>query len=96
MKIYSSDFGYKLKNDDSPLTIVDKNANAIINQYLVKTGIPIISKENAQIDYEERKKWSTCWIVDPLDGTKEFIKRTGSFILIDEATNETIAAGMIV
>jgi len=79
MKIYSSDFGYQLKNDDSPLTLADKNANEVINQYLVKTGIPIISEENAQIDYQERKNWSTCWIVDPLDGTKEFIKRNGEF-----------------
>ena len=50
-----------------------------VNTYLVKTGIPIISEENTQIAYEERKNWSTCWIVDPLDGTKEFIKRNGEF-----------------
>ena len=79
MKIYNSDFDYELKNDASPLTIADKNANTIINQYLIKTDIPIISEENAQIAYKERKDWKTCWIVDPLDGTKEFIKRNGEF-----------------
>ena len=79
MKVYNSDFNFELKSDDSPLTLADKNANEVINSYLVKTGIPIISEENAQIDYEIRKKWDTCWIVDPLDGTKEFIKRNGEF-----------------
>ena len=79
MKVYNSDFDYELKDDASPLTIADKNANDIINEYLVKTNIPIISEENAQIDYDVRKEWSTCWIVDPLDGTKEFIKRNGEF-----------------
>ena len=46
---------------------------------MVKTAIPIISEENAQIDYKIRKDWDTCWIVDPLDGTKEFIKRNDEF-----------------
>ena len=79
MKVYNSDFDYELKDDNSPLTIADKNANDVINEYLVKTNIPIISEENAQIDYNIRKLWNTCWIVDPLDGTKEFIKRNGEF-----------------
>lgn len=79
MKVYNSDFDYELKDDASPLTIADKNANDVINEYLVKTNIPIISEENAQIDYSVRKHWNTCWIVDPLDGTKEFIKRNGEF-----------------
>jgi len=79
MKVYNSDFSYELKSDTSPLTIADKNANDIINKYLIQTGIPIISEENAQIDFEERKNWNRCWIVDPLDGTKEFIKRNGEF-----------------
>ncbi len=79
MKVYAGDFDVELKSDASPLTLADKNANEVINSYLVKTGIPIISEENARIDYEIRKKWNTCWIVDPLDGTKEFIKRNGEF-----------------
>jgi 3'(2'), 5'-bisphosphate nucleotidase len=59
--------------------LADKNANKIINKYLVKSKIPIISEENKILSYEERKNWKQCWIVDPLDGTKEFIKRNGEF-----------------
>jgi len=79
MRIYENDFEVEIKLDNSPLTIADTNANKVINSYLVKTGIPIISEENKQTDFEERKKWDTCWMVDPLDGTKEFVKRNGEF-----------------
>lgn len=79
MKIYSQDFEVEIKSDSSPLTIADKNANAIIVKYLLETNIPIISEENKQTDYAQRKNWEICWIVDPLDGTKEFIKRNGEF-----------------
>ena len=80
MKVYrGSDFAVEYKEDDSPLTIADKKCNAIINDYLRDTGIPIISEENRQLPFEERKDWETCWIVDPLDGTKEFVKRNGEF-----------------
>jgi 3'(2'), 5'-bisphosphate nucleotidase len=67
------------KDDQSPLTVADQASNAVINTYLLQTGIPVISEENRQIDYIHRKGWGTCWIVDPLDGTKEFIKRNGEF-----------------
>lgn len=67
------------KEDQSPLTKADEASNAIINAYLRQTGIPIISEENRQIAYDIRKTWASCWIVDPLDGTKEFIKRNGEF-----------------
>ncbi len=79
LKIYETDFSVETKGDDSPLTLADKNANDVINDYLKPTNIPIISEENRQLDYSERKDWSSCWIVDPLDGTKEFIKRNGEF-----------------
>lgn len=80
MRIYNTaDFNVEIKSDDSPLTIADKNANARIMTYLEPTGIPIISEENKLIEYEVRKQWEQCWIVDPLDGTKEFIKRNGEF-----------------
>jgi 3'(2'), 5'-bisphosphate nucleotidase len=79
MKIYSDDFEVTLKPDNSPLTKADEQANAVINSYLLKAGIPIISEENKEIPYEKRKNWDTCWMVDPLDGTKEFIKRNGEF-----------------
>ncbi|MAB37572.1 MAG: 3'(2'),5'-bisphosphate nucleotidase [Aequorivita sp.] len=79
LKIYDTNFDVEHKNDDSPLTQADKNANEVINEYLKPTQIPIISEENRQLDYAERKDWNRCWIVDPLDGTKEFIKRNGEF-----------------
>ena len=80
MDIYESeDFQVESKEDLLPITIADKKATDIINQYLVLTGIPIISEENQQVCCEERKNWESCWIVDPLDGTKEFIKRNGEF-----------------
>ncbi|WP_282134418.1 3'(2'),5'-bisphosphate nucleotidase CysQ [Seonamhaeicola maritimus] len=79
LKIYNRDFTVDYKTDESPLTEADIASNDIINSYLSKTEIPIISEENRQLDYSERKEWNTCWIVDPLDGTKEFIKRNDEF-----------------
>ena len=79
LKIYDTNFNVEIKGDNSPLTLADKNANEVINHYLKATNIPIISEENRQLDYSERKDWKRCWIVDPLDGTKEFIKRNGEF-----------------
>jgi 3'(2'), 5'-bisphosphate nucleotidase len=67
------------KDDNSPLTRADQAANEVINSYLSKTEYPIISEENKQTPYSIRKNWTDCWIVDPLDGTKEFIKRNGEF-----------------
>jgi 3'(2'), 5'-bisphosphate nucleotidase len=79
LKIYTTDFKVEYKGDQSPLTVADQRANDVINSYLEKTAIPIISEENKQTDYSERKNWNRCWIVDPLDGTKEFIKKNGEF-----------------
>lgn len=80
MTVYAQDdLGVEFKDDQSPLTLADKKCNAIINSYLEKTEFPIISEENKLLSYEERKGWDTCWIVDPLDGTKEFVKRNGEF-----------------
>ena len=79
MEIYKEDFDVEYKDDASPLTLADKKANAIIMSFLETTSIPIISEENKQIDYAERQSWSQCWIVDPLDGTKEFVKKNGEF-----------------
>ncbi len=80
LKIYNSDdFDVSYKEGDMPLTRADLAANSIIQKVLEPTGIPIISEENKAIDYSIRKDWEKCWIVDPLDGTKEFIKRNGDF-----------------
>lgn len=80
MKIYNSaDFGIEMKADKSPLTKADKNANDIIEHYLSQTGIEMLSEEGTEIAYSERRTWDIFWMVDPLDGTKEFIKKNGEF-----------------
>lgn len=73
------DFSTQYKEDKSPLTEADLASSDVINAYLNKTDHPIISEENKQLIYSTRKDWDTCWMVDPLDGTKEFIKRNGEF-----------------
>ena len=79
LKVYSSDFEVEHKQDKSPLTLADKNCNDVIEEELEKTNIPILSEEGSKIEYELRKEWEYFWLVDPLDGTKEFIKRNGEF-----------------
>lgn len=79
MKIYTSDFEVEYKEDESPLTLADKVCNEVIVQFLQKSRIPILSEEGAKIPYSERKNWEYSWLVDPLDGTKEFVKRNGEF-----------------
>jgi len=81
LEIYKQDFSVELKSDNSPLTIADKKSNDIIVAALknIDASIPIISEENKLLEYEIRKSWTKCWIVDPLDGTKEFIKKNGEF-----------------
>jgi len=79
MDVYASDFSVENKNDKSPLTLADKNCNEVIDHHLLGTDIPFLSEEGAQITYSERKEWKYYWLVDPLDGTKEFVKRNGEF-----------------
>lgn len=79
MGIYDSVIDVEYKDDKSPLTLADKKANHVINNYLQQTGYPVISEENKQVDYSTRKDWRVFWVVDPVDGTKEFIKRNGEF-----------------
>ena len=80
IKIYETgDFSIEAKLDDSPLTTADTAAHQKIISILQKTNIPILSEEGKEIPYEERSKWEYFWLVDPLDGTKEFIKKNGEF-----------------
>ena len=82
MDVYGSDdFDVETKNDESPLTRADLAANTVIVDALEKLtpNIPILSEESAKAPYETRKTWTQFWLVDPLDGTKEFIKRNGEF-----------------
>jgi 3'(2'), 5'-bisphosphate nucleotidase len=80
LEVYASgDFGVEMKSDRSPLTLADKTAHAIIASQLEATGLPILSEEGSSVRYEDRKSWDFFWLIDPLDGTKEFIKRSGEF-----------------
>ncbi|MCW5515581.1 3'(2'),5'-bisphosphate nucleotidase CysQ [Muriicola sp. Z0-33] len=80
MKIYDADqIKVDFKEDKSPLTEADLASNSCIMSFLKDTPYPVISEENKLLDYDLRKSWSDYWIVDPLDGTKEFIKRNGEF-----------------
>ena len=85
MDIYQKDFEVEFKADQSPLTEADKAAHEIIEEGLKKldqkndTAIPLMSEEGKNIPYQDRKDWDYFWMVDPVDGTKEFIKKNGEF-----------------
>ncbi len=79
LEVYQRDFTVETKADSSPLTEADRQSHIVIKNKLLQTDIPLLSEEGKQLPYEERKKWSTFWLVDPLDGTKEFIKKNGEF-----------------
>lgn len=80
MQVYlSGNFEAGVKADDSPLTLADKAAHQVISKHLVNTGLPLLSEEGKQAPFNTRKKWEWYWLVDPLDGTKEFLKRNGEF-----------------
>lgn len=74
-----TDFEVEMKADNSPLTIADRSSHEIIHHYLSQTGLPVLSEEGKEIPFETRKNWDRFWMVDPLDGTKEFINRNGEF-----------------
>jgi len=81
MEIYKRDFSIEYKDDKSPLTEADTKANEIICSALTKLypNIPIMSEENKQTEYDVRKEWEYYWCIDPIDGTKEFIKKNDEF-----------------
>ncbi|WP_101842860.1 3'(2'),5'-bisphosphate nucleotidase CysQ [Halobacillus sp. Marseille-P3879] len=81
MKIYETDFDIEYKEDESPLTTADKRAHDVIKNVLRKhfPALPVLSEEGRHLPYEQRKEWKEFWLVDPIDGTKEFIKKNGEF-----------------
>jgi 3'(2'), 5'-bisphosphate nucleotidase len=82
LDVYKEDFSVEYKDDDSPLTQADTRADEVIKNTIESAGlkdIPILSEEGRAIPFDERKGWSKLWIVDPLDGTKEFVKKNGEF-----------------
>jgi len=92
----SSDFKVEEKADKSPLTLADKRSHEIIVKRLGQLDMPILSEEGKDIPYKQRKSWETYWLIDPLDGTKEFIKKNGEFTVnIAIIRNRKPAAGVI-
>ena len=93
---HSDDFEIELKADNSPLTKADLASHHMIMSHLSKTNIPVLSEEGKSIPYNERKNWNQLWIVDPIDGTKEFIKRNGEFTVnIALIENQKTVLGVI-
>lgn len=96
LKVYDTGFEVKHKDDNSPLTLADKNAHDVIVAGLGETQIPILSEEGRSIPFADRKEWTYFWMVDPLDGTKEFVKRNGEFTVnIALIENGISVAGVI-
>ena len=98
LEVYGLDnFQTEAKGDNSPLTLADKKAHHAIVQILQSSNLPILSEEGKNILYEDRKNWKYFWMVDPLDGTKEFIKRNGEFTVnIALIENQTPILGVVV
>ena len=98
MDIYDQDFAVEFKDDHSPLTSADKASHDVIVANLKRQypGIPVLSEEGQGIPFAERSPWSRFWLVDPLDGTKEFIKRNGEFTVnIALVVNGRAVAGVV-
>lgn len=81
LRFYMHEFDVLIKDDHSPLTLADLESNKIINDFLVSTNIPVLSEENKLIPFEVRKDWKQFWLVDPLDGTKEFINKRSEYTI---------------
>jgi len=79
LRIYLTDFDVETKSDNTPVTNADKASGAIIARELAHTQIPLISEEDTIAPYHERQHWPRAWVIDPLDGTKEYVKRNGEF-----------------
>lgn len=81
LAIYNQQEGFQIqvKENSSPLTLADQIGHEILNKGLMESGLPVLSEEGKEVPYEERKQWEFYWLIDPLDGTKEFIKRNGEF-----------------
>ena len=79
LEVYRTDFSVESKSDRSPLTLADKKSHDIIVSGLAESALPILSEEGRAVLFARRRAWETLWIVDPLDGTKEFVKRNGEF-----------------
>jgi 3'(2'), 5'-bisphosphate nucleotidase len=83
MAVYDGEFSVERKSDDSPLTLADLESQRVIIEGLaaLTPNVPVLSEESAQAPWSERRAWRDLWVVDPLDGTREFVKRNGEFTI---------------
>ncbi|HAO70588.1 MAG TPA: 3'(2'),5'-bisphosphate nucleotidase [Gammaproteobacteria bacterium] len=98
MSFYKSDMDVKVKSDQTPLTVVDQTAHQLIVEGLeeLTPGTPILSEESDEISFDERSTWSEYWLIDPLDGTRDFLEHTGEFcICVAYIKDNTPVFGMI-
>ncbi|MHC2990405.1 3'-5'-bisphosphate nucleotidase [Pontibacter sp. HJ8] len=97
LQVYTTgDFGETVKTDASPLTRADQAAHRVILQHLAGTSLPVLSEEGIHESYEKRKDWDWYWLIDPLDGTKEFLKRNGEFTVNIALMHQAIPVGGVV
>lgn len=97
LEVYDSgEFGATQKADTSPLTLADEAAHQVITQHLLTTSLPILSEEGNHGSFESRKNWQKYWLVDPLDGTKEFLKRNGEFTVNIALMQQNLPIGGVV
>lgn len=100
LEVYHASVGVQIekKSDDSPLTQADKASNSVICEGLQQLSVqfPIVSEENKMVPYETRKNYEHYWLIDPMDGTKEFIKRNGEFTVnIALVKNNSVVLGVV-
>jgi 3'(2'), 5'-bisphosphate nucleotidase len=97
MDVYkSAEYTTEMKTGEMPVTTADKRSNTVITKYLETTKLPVLSEEGMQLDFRERNNWAYFWLIDPLDGTKEFINKNGEFTInIALVLKNKPVAGMI-
>ncbi|MGD8958780.1 MAG: 3'(2'),5'-bisphosphate nucleotidase CysQ [Desulfobacteraceae bacterium] len=96
LEVYGTDFQVTDKADHTPLTLADQRAHRIISAALKPLGLPLLSEEGREIPWQTRSAWDTLWVVDPLDGTKEFVKRNDEFTVnIALVENQAPVLGVI-
>ena len=98
MGVYKNrdDYDISLKTDHTPITIADRLAHKTIREYLGPTRIPILSEEGREMRYDERRNWELYWLVDPLDGTVEFIKGNNEFTVNIALMENNVCMGAVV
>ena len=98
MHVYKNldDYDISLKDDKTPITLADRVAHKTIREYLGPTRIPILSEEGREMGYDERRNWELYWLVDPLDGTVEFIKGNNEFTVNIALMENNVCMGAVI